>query len=109
MCKKYLFPLCLFFSCFIAPSKSLCFDYKTYSKQIHNLRIITPSSKTITPVQTQNKIKKKRPNIVKEFATKLLNALNSDIVTAKLFETSSGLSIYIKPAKISKIGVKYRF
>ncbi len=107
--KKYFLPLCIMFGCFFVPTKSFSFDYKTYAKERHQLRSLTSAQTSTSIVGSSSVTKKSKSSIIKEFTSKLLEALDSDLVPAKLFETSKGFSIYLKPAKISKIGLKYKF
>ncbi len=107
--KKYFLPLCILFGCFIVPAKSFSFDYKTYAKERHQLRSLTPPDTLTTATESSSETKKSKSSIIKEFTSKLLEALDSDLVPVKIFKTSKGFSIYLKPAKISKIGFKYKF
>ena len=106
--KKYFLPLCILFGCCVAPVKSFSFDYKTYAKERHQLRSVEPANGTLSSSKSTTR-KKSKANVIKDITSKLLEALNSDLVPAKLFHASNGFSIYIKPAKISKIGFKYKF
>ncbi len=89
----------------VIPSKSYSFDYKTYSKQMHQLRSLTPKT-TISPKSNQ---KQRKSSALKNVTKNLLEALDSDLVPAKLFNEHKRVSVYFKPAKISKIGLRYRF
>ncbi len=96
---------CVLCGCFLFPSKSLAFDYKEYNKEHHQIRSLKSQS-TLTPT-TQGKEDKE--SAIKEFTHKVLEALNSDLVPVKMFDASNEWSLYFKPAKISKLGFKYKF
>ena len=103
--KKYFFYSCLLCGCFLFPVKSLSFDYKQYNKDHRQLRS-TDSSGSLTPVTHE---KEDKQSAIKEITKSLLEALNSDLVPAKMFNANNELSLYFKPAKISKVGFKYKF
>jgi hypothetical protein len=93
-------------SCFLLTQKSYAFDYEKYNKEHRQLRSIAPVSSVTVPVKEK---KEEKAPVMKEFITKLLDAMQSDAVPAKLFDTNTNFSIYFKPAKISKIGITYKF
>lgn len=101
-----LLPACILCSCFCLTEKSYAFDYQKYDSNHHQLRTLTPVDPIATPSKNQN-ASKSHP--MKELLAKVLHAMQSDAVPPKLFDTSSNFSIYFKPAKISKIGVTYKF
>jgi hypothetical protein len=93
-------------SCFLLTQKSYAFDYEKYNKEHRQLRSLTPISSATASVKEK---KEEKSPVMKEFITKLLDAMQSDAVPAKLFDTNTNFSIYFKPAKISKIGITYKF
>ena len=93
-------------SCFLLTQKSYAFDYEKYNKEHRQLRSLTPVS-TATPSVKEKK--EEKSHLMKELVSKVLEAMQSDAVPAKLFDTSTNVSIYFKPAKISKIGITYKF
>ncbi len=104
MCK--LLPVCVLCGCFFFTQKSHAFDYQRYTNDHHKLRALTPSDNITTPSKKQEESKS---DTMKELLGKILDAMQSDAVPAKLFDTNTNFSIYFKPAKISKIGITYKF
>jgi len=101
-----LLPVCVLCSCFFFTQKSYAFDYAKYKSEHRQLRSLTPSATTATPGKN---VHESKSHPMKELLSKVLDAMQSDAVPAKLFDTSTNFSVYFKPAKISKIGVTYRF
>ena len=104
---KYFIVFSILIGCFILPTKSYAFDYKSYTKELHQIRSLTPANKTVTPVK--NNRKQSKSSAIKEITKKLLEALDSDLVPAKLFNAKQTFSVYFKPAKITKLGIRYKF
>ncbi len=92
----------------LIPVKSYSFDYKSYSKQMHQLRSLSPKS-TLTAKSEKQTQKQRKSSALKNITNKLLEALDNDLVPAKLFNEKKTVSVYFKPAKISKLGLRYRF
>ena len=109
--RRYFLSVCMIFGCCIAPGKLHAFDYKTYSKEMRQVRSLTPSAATQGSVKATAHPgeKKRKTKIVKVIVEKLFEALDSDVVPAKMFRASNSVSFYFKPAKITKIGIKYKF
>ncbi len=96
---------CVLCGCFLLPSKSLAFDYKEYKKEHYQIRSID-SQTSLTP---NSQAKEEKQSTFKDFTHKVLEALNSDLVPVKMFDATNEWSLYFKPAKISKLGFKYKF
>ncbi len=92
--------------CFFFTQKSHAFDYQKYNRDHHKLHALTPNSTIATPSKNQEESKS---HLIKELLGKVLDAMQSDAVPAKLFNTNTNFSVYFKPAKISKIGITYKF
>ena len=110
--KRYFLSFCVLLGCCVAPGKVYAFDYKSYSKEMRQVRSLTPSSEvqgSVKETEGQAQGKKSKTKIVKVIVEKLFEALDSDAVPAKMFRASNSLSFYFKPAKVTKIGFKYRF
>ncbi len=103
---RKLLPICVLCGCFFFTQKSHAFDYQKYNSDHHKLRALTPNNTIATPSKNQEESKS---HLMKELLGKVLDAMQSDAVPAKLFDTSSNISVYFKPAKISKIGITYKF
>jgi len=110
--KRYFLSFCVLLGCCVAPGKMYAFDYKSYNKEMRQVRSLT----TVSEVQGsenatagQSEGKKSKTKVVKVIVEKLFEALDSDAVPAKMFRASNSLSFYFKPAKVTKIGFKYRF
>ncbi len=86
--------------------KAFAFDYDTYSKTHKQLRAINPDT-TITTAVRNNK--HQSTNAFAVFTQQLLQAMQSDAVPVKVFDTGTNISLYFKPAKVTKIGIKYKF
>ena len=107
LCKRSLFAVVLMFWACGAVTKVNAFDYKRYSLETKQIR-------SLTPVANDSKVVKKgtknaKSSLGREVVQKLLEALDSDLVPAKMFRTQRTFSLYFKPAKVTKFGVKYRF
>jgi len=78
---------------------------------MRQVRSLTPSAGTHGNVKTtaRTEEKKSKTKIVKVIVEKLFEALDSDVIPAKMFRASNSVSFYFKPAKITKIGIKYKF
>ncbi len=103
---RRIVPVCLLCGSFLFTQKSYAFDYEKYNserKQLRSLAPLTPSAASSHSNQEE------KSGIMKEFVTKLLDAMQSDAVPARLFDTNTDISIYFKPAKISKVGITYKF
>ena len=110
--KRYFMSLCVLFGCCMAPGKIYAFDYKSYSKEMRQVRSLTFTSDVQEDVERsvmRTQGKKSKAKIVKLLVKKLFKVLNNDTVPAKTFPASKSVSFYFKPAKITKIGFKYRF
>jgi len=101
-----LFPACILCGCFLFSHKAHAFDYGKYEKQHKQIRSIPPSQKGGT---TSVHGTKESSQAFQMFANRLLEAVQSDAAPAKLFDAGRNLSFYFKPAKITKIGFKYKF
>ena len=110
--KRYLVSFCVFLGCCSVPCKMYAFDYKSYSKEMRQVRSLSPASDMQGDIETRGMRthgKKSKAKIVKLLVKKLFKALDSDAVPAKTFHRSKKFSFYFKPAKVTKIGFKYRF
>ena len=112
--KRYILSFCVLFGCCLTPGKMYAFDYKSYSKEMRQVRSLTPTSELEGSVETtrgRTHGKKSKSKIVKLLVKKLFKALNNDTIPAKTFHASKSkrFSFYFKPAKVTKIGFKYRF
>ncbi len=103
---RKLLPICVLCGCFFFTQKSHAFDYEKYNSDHHKLRSLTPHDNIASPSKNQEESKS---HLMKELVSKVLDAMQSDAVPAKLFDTNTNFSIYFKPAKISKIGITYKF
>ncbi len=103
---RNIFSVCILCGCFFCSTKSYAFDYATYQKTHKQLRSLTPSESTASGSLPG---KAKKEHLFSTFTRKLLEALDSDRVPVKVFDTNGNLSFYFKPAKITKIGFKYKF
>lgn len=104
---RALLPLCMVLGCCFFPQKGFAFDFKKYEREQRQLRSLTPSNATSTSARTADP--KKRSRAFALFADKLLEALQSDAVPTKIFDTGTNLSFYFKPAKVTKLGIQYKF
>ena len=101
-----LFPACILCGCFLFSHKAHAFDYGKYDKQHKQIRSIPPSQNS-GGAAVQGK--QENSHAFQMFANQLLEAMQNDAVPAKFFDAGSNLSFYFKPAKITKIGFKYKF
>lgn len=104
---RNIFSLCILCGCFFCTPKSFAFDYKTYNKAHKQLRSLEPANSTIKNSHLNKRVKKE--HLLSSVTKKLLEALDNDRVPVKIFDTSGNFSFYFKPAKITKVGFKYKF
>jgi hypothetical protein len=110
--KKYFLMLCMIVGCWIIPGKAHAFDYKVYSKEMRQIRSVNSAATTFkreNESSTGVKEKKSKSKAFKVIVSKLLEALDSDMVPAKMFKANQQFSIYLKPARVTKFGIKYKF
>ena len=100
--------VCLLCGFCLVGQKSHAFDYGKYNKEHRQLRSLS-SATTTTAVSASGTKNKEKSTVLKDFMQKVLTAMDSDTVPAKLFETNRNFSVYFKPAKISKLGITYKF
>ncbi len=99
-------PLCILFGCCFFSSKSYAFDYDKYNKDHKQLRAI----KSGTLVQGETKQSKmSKSKAFERFASQVLEAMDNDAIPTKIFDTGTNISFYFKPAKITKLGIRYKF
>ncbi len=101
-----ILPLCILFGCCFFSQKSYAFDYNRYNKEHRQLRSLTAA----TPADAITKpSKESKSKAFENFANRLLEAMQSDAVPARIFDTGTDISFYFKPAKVTKLGIKYKF
>ncbi len=107
LCKRYILSVSMVVGCWVMPGKVHAFDYKTYSKEVRQIRTLMPPESGEKPVVKGEK--KSRSKAFKTVVNKLLEALDSDLVPARIFQTGDAFSLYFKLARVTKFGIKYRF
>jgi len=100
--KKTLFAY-LFCSTFLFLHKLFAFDFESY----HHQQRSVPS--VAQPVAQPAAAQKHEKSSVQRFVSHLLESFGNDIVPVKMFDTSKKFSIYFKPAKVTKLGIRYKF
>ena len=103
---RSLMPLYLLCSCYLFAPKSFAFDYDKYKRDHKQLRSLTPAT---TADAQSTPSKRSKSKAMEKFAGILLEAMQSDTVPTKIFNTGSNISFYFKPAKITKVGITYKF
>ena len=101
----------MFLGCCGFADKIYAFDYQSYAKQTKKIRSVEKGGVKVVQggdSSTQRRSKGKE-SIAKVIIEKLLSSLDNDSVPAKMFKANRKFSIYFKPAKITKIGIRYKF
>ncbi len=93
----------LFCSSFLFLHKLFAFDFESYHRQQRSIPSMAQHVAQPTTIQKREK------SSVQRFVSHLLESFDNDIVPVKMFDTSEKFSIYFKPAKISKLGIRYKF
>jgi len=93
----------LFCSSFLFLHKLFAFDFESYHRQ---QRSVPSMEQNVAHPATPQKHEK---SSVQRFVSHLLESFDNDIVPAKMFNTSETFSIYFKPAKVTKLGIRYKF
>lgn len=109
--KRYFFALLIFLGCCGFGHKAYAFDYQSYAKQTKQIRSVEKGGGKVMQggdTSTQRRGSGKE-SIAKVIIGKILSTLDSDTVPAKMFKANRKFSIYFKPAKVTKIGVRYKF
>ncbi|HHD77344.1 MAG TPA: hypothetical protein ENK93_01050 [Campylobacteraceae bacterium] len=99
-------PFCILFGCCFFSQKGYAFDYNKYDKTRKQMRALTPAAPSQGEIRPAASGKS---GAFEKFANRLLEAMESDIIPAKIFDTGTGVSFYFKPAKITKLGIRYKF
>ncbi len=107
---RTLFPVCIVCGCFLFAQKSFAFDYQEYSKESRQIRSLTPTDHISAKISEKSTATKKRSDrAFSHFTQTLLEAMDTDIPLATLFDNGSDLSLYFKPAKVTRVGFRYKF
>lgn len=106
---RTLFPVCILCSCFLFAQKSFAFDYQKYSKERKQIRSLTPTDRIAAEIPKSTPKKKRSDKAFAHFTQTLLEAMDTDIPLATLFDSGNGLSLYFKPSKVTKVGFRYKF
>jgi|GEM_PF-2222719 len=105
---RRILPVWIVCSCFFFAHKAFAFDYEKYKNEHSRLRNI-PSPVTQINASDQTHESEEKSSGLKDFMEQVLTAMQSDAVPVKIFDATEKFSIYFKPAKISKLGIKYKF
>jgi hypothetical protein len=105
---KRILPVCIACGCFFFAQKGFAFDYKQYDNEHSRLRSVSsPLTQVIGSGETHES--EEKSSGLKDFMEQVLTAMQSDAVPVKIFDATETFSVYFKPAKISKLGIKYKF
>jgi hypothetical protein len=104
---RNIFSLCILCGCFFCTPKSFAFDYKSYYNAHKQLRSFEPATDAnkVSPLNRKGK----KEHLLSSFTKTVLEALDNERVPVKMFDTRSNFSFYFKPAKVTKVGFKYKF
>ncbi len=106
---RTLIPVCILCSCFLFAQKSFAFDYQKYSKERKQIRSLTPTDRIAAGIPETTPTKKRSDRAFSHFTQTLLEAIDTDIPLATLFDNGSDLPLYFKPAKVTRVGFRYKF
>ncbi len=105
---RRILPMWMICSCFFFAHKAFAFDYEQYKNEHSRLRSVTsPLTQVIASGETRES--EEKSSGLKDFMEQVLTAMQSDAVPVKIFDATETFSIYFKPAKVSKLGIKYKF